>query len=132
MEYIADYELTEFCERYVPTMRGSEGERIIQCARANGWKEGEDYICGSTRIWLGYKAWKVVEDVLRIAEKGSTKQLRDEEDGDVDDNTNFTHQTDGGLVPPAPHIGYFADSSENLLLTRTENDGTKYQSSNVQ
>ena len=40
-DYVADYELLEFCERYyIPTtMRGWEEERIIQCARANGWKE---------------------------------------------------------------------------------------------
>lgn len=41
MEYVADYNLMDFCERYVPTMRGSEQERIVQRARANGWKEGE-------------------------------------------------------------------------------------------
>ena len=50
MEYVADYDLMEFCECYVPTMRGSEEERIIQYARANGWKEGEDYVCGSRNI----------------------------------------------------------------------------------
>ena len=33
------------------TMRGSEQERIIQRARANGWKEGEDYVCGMRDIW---------------------------------------------------------------------------------
>jgi hypothetical protein len=32
-----------------------------------------------------------------------------------DDNTDYTHQTDGGLVPPT--AGYFADSADNLLLT---------------
>ena len=130
-DFIADYDLTEFCERYVPTMRGSEGERIIQCARANGWKEGEDYVCGSRNIWLGYKAWKIVEDTLRSAEKGSKQGSRDEEEeGDGDDTTDFTHQTDSGLVPPL--TGYFADSADNLLLTKTGNDGTKYQSPNAQ
>ena len=129
-EYIADYDLMEFCERYVPTMRGSEEERIIQCARANGWKEGEDYVCGSRNIWLGYKAWKTVEDILRSAEKGSKNMLNDEEDEEAggDDNTDYTHQTDGGLVPPL--AGYFADSADNLLLTGTGNDGVPYQSPN--
>ena len=133
-EYIADYELAEFCDRYVPTMRGSEEQRIIQCARANGWKEGEDYICGSRNIWLGYKAWKVVEDILRTAEKGSKQGSKESEDGDGegDDYTDFTHQTDagGGLVPPI--IGHFADSADNLLVTRTGDDGAKYQSPNAQ
>ena len=127
VEYVADYELLEFCERYVPTMRGSEEERIIQCARANGWREGEDYVCGSRNIWLGYRAWKTVEDILRSAEKGPKHILEDDEEGD--DNTDYTHQTDGGLIPPIPSAGYFADSADNLLLT---NDGTPYQSSNAQ
>ena len=84
-EYVADYELLEFCERHVSTMRGSEEQRIVQCARANGcqWKEGEDYVCGSRNIWLGYKAWKTVEDILegrcRLEVYGSpitTKRIR--------------------------------------------------------
>ena len=129
-EYIADYELLEFCERYVPTMRGSEEERIVQCARANGWTEGEDYVCGSRNIWLGYKAWKTVEDILRSAEKGPKLILEDDEEGDRDDNTDYTHQTDGGLVPPT--AGYFADSADNLLLTGMESDGVPYQSPNAQ
>ena len=132
-EYVADYDLIEFCERYVPTMRGSEQQRIIQCARANGWKEGEDYVCGSKNIWLAYEAWKTVEDILRTAEKASRQGSKDgeeeEEEGDRDDNTDFTHQTEGGLIPPT--IGYFADSADNLLLTRTGNDGTQYQSPNA-
>ena len=35
-EYVVDYELDAFCELYVPTMRGSDIERITQCARVNG------------------------------------------------------------------------------------------------
>ena len=54
-------------------------------------------------IWLGYKAWKTVEDILRSAEKGSKNMLNDEEDEEAggDDNTDYTHQMDGGLVPPS-------------------------------
>jgi chitin synthase len=53
--------------------------------------------------------------------------LNDEEDeGDRDD---YTHQTDGGLISPL--TGYFADSANNFLLTRTGNDGTPYQSPNA-
>ena len=44
-------------------------------------------------------------------------------------NTDFTHQTDGGLIPPTPLAGYFADSADNLL---TGNDGAPYQSPNAQ
>jgi len=102
--YIADYELIEFCEPCVPNMRGLEQERMFQCARTNGWKEGEDYVYGSKNSWLGYGAWKTVEDILRSAEKGWKHGSRDdeeEEEGDRDNNTNYTHHTDGGLIPPS-------------------------------
>ena len=135
IEYVTDYDLMEFCECYVPTMRGSEEERIIQCARANGWKEGGDYVCGSRNIWLGYKAWKTVtvEDILRSLEKGLkhlSKEDEDDEEGDKDDNSEYTHQMDGGLVPPL--AGYFMDSADNLLLTGMGNNGAPYQSPNAQ
>ena len=42
-EFAVDFEQTEFCERYVLTMRGTEADRIKQCAQANGWTEGSDY-----------------------------------------------------------------------------------------
>ena len=78
-EYIVDFDLGQFCERYVPTMRGSEHERITQCARANGWSEGVggDYVVGKGRIWLGYDAWKMVEDGVRAVEKDARRALED-------------------------------------------------------
>ncbi|PPQ77158.1 hypothetical protein CVT25_010786 [Psilocybe cyanescens] len=133
VEYIADYGLAEFCDRYVPTMRGSEEERIVQCARANGWVEGADYICGHKMIWLGYDAWKMVEDTLRAQEKGTGNGSREddgEEDFGGDDNTDYTHGTEG-LAPP-PISGYFGDSADNLLLNRTGPDGSRYQDPNAQ
>lgn len=33
-----------FCERYVGRMRGTDGERLRQCARAEGWRDGVDVI----------------------------------------------------------------------------------------
>ncbi|KAJ3550343.1 hypothetical protein NMY22_g546 [Coprinellus aureogranulatus] len=33
-----------FCKRYVGRMRGTEGERVRQCARSEGWREGVDYV----------------------------------------------------------------------------------------
>ncbi|KAJ3513631.1 hypothetical protein NLJ89_g2840 [Agrocybe chaxingu] len=113
VEYVADYDLAEFCDRYVPTMRGSDQERIVQCARANGWKEGADYICGHRSIWLSYAAWKIVEDPLRAKEKaGGAVEDDEEEDIGPDDNTDFTHGHDG-LAPPAG--GYLGDSADNLF-----------------
>ena len=50
VEFIMDFEQKEFCERYVPMMRGSELERIRQCAASNGWTEGTDYLIGHRSI----------------------------------------------------------------------------------
>ncbi|KAF9463705.1 glycosyltransferase family 2 protein [Collybia nuda] len=126
-EYIADYGVAEFCDRYVPTMRGSDDERITQCARANGWKEGVDFALGSKKIWLAYGAWKVVEDTLRAVEK-EQKRNRDDDDESVmpDDTTEYTHQ-DHGLAPPS---GIYNESADNLLLTRTGTNGTHYRDAN--
>jgi chitin synthase len=52
IEYITNYEFGKFCNRYVPTMQGSESERIHQCAVANDWEEGLDYKVGHRSIWL--------------------------------------------------------------------------------
>jgi chitin synthase len=73
-EWVVDMEGEAFCERYTPTMRGSVEERVEQCARAGGWREGAggDYRIisnGGVRVLLSYDAWKGVEDVLRAAEK---------------------------------------------------------------
>ncbi len=131
VEYISDYEVSEFCERYVPTMRGSEMERITQCARANGWKEGVDFALGHRMIWLSYSAWKMVEDPLRASEKETRKLLKEggmlddeEESVERDDTTEYTHQE--GL---APEVGQ--ESAEDLLLTRTGSHGTQYRDPNV-
>jgi chitin synthase len=126
-EFVADYGVGEFCERFVPTMRGSELERITQCARANGWKDGLDYALGNRRVWLSYSAWKMVEDPLRAMEKDLRKGPGDEGESAVgDDNTEYTHQE--GLVPPTG--GYFNESADNLLLTRTGTNGTQWQDPN--
>ncbi|KAJ2929721.1 hypothetical protein H1R20_g7360, partial [Candolleomyces eurysporus] len=33
-----------FCERYVGRMQGEEAERVRQCVRAEGWREGIEYV----------------------------------------------------------------------------------------
>ncbi|KAJ7860378.1 glycosyltransferase family 2 protein [Mycena olivaceomarginata] len=79
-----------FCERYTPTMRGSVEERVEQCARAGGWREGVggDYRIisnGGVRVLLSYDAWKGVEDVLRAAEKREAR-------GEGEHETEYTHR----------------------------------------
>ncbi|KAF7317673.1 Glycosyltransferase family 2 protein [Mycena kentingensis (nom. inval.)] len=90
-DYVADYDAEEFCARYVPTMQGSVEERIEQCARSGGWKDGVDYRLSGGRIWIEYGAWKGVEDVLRAQEKrgGDDREMADERD--MDEETEYTH-----------------------------------------
>ncbi|KAJ6617006.1 chitin synthase [Mycena sp. CBHHK59/15] len=106
-DYIAEFDAEEFCARYVPTMRGSTEERIEQCARAGGWREGAEYRVSGGRVWVEYGAWKGVEDVLRAAEKaarggGEEREMMDEPD--MDESTEYTHGQHG-----------FDESAENLL-----------------
>ncbi|KAJ7065405.1 glycosyltransferase family 2 protein [Mycena amicta] len=89
-DYVADFDAEEFCARYVPTMQGSVDERIEQCARSGGWREGEDYRLAGGRVWVEYGAWKGVEDVLRAQEKrGDEQEMADEPD--LDEGTEYTH-----------------------------------------
>ncbi|THG97676.1 hypothetical protein EW026_g4373 [Hermanssonia centrifuga] len=127
-EFVVDMEHGAFCDRYVPTMRGSEAERIRQCAQANGWTEDIDYAVGHRMIWLSYSAWKMVEDVMRSAEREAKKAITGDDDESVlpDDATEYTR--DGSLHPGG---GYDAGGSEdNLLLTRTGTNGTGYHTPN--
>lgn len=127
IEFVTDFEQTEFCDRYVPTMRGSEMERIRQCAASNGWKEGTDYFVGHRSIWLSYGAWKTVEDVVRAAEKEqprrSGEDVEDEESVAGDELTDFTH-ADG------VHGGYANESKDNLLVARASSRGSRFQDPN--
>ncbi|KAH9939246.1 chitin synthase [Epithele typhae] len=115
-DLIVDFEQSTFCDRYVPTIRGSDSERIRQCASSNGWKEGEDYVIGHRMIWLTYAAWKVVEDVLRASEKDTKRggTVADDESVAADDATEYTHQE--SLGAPGPFYG--GESEDNLLLNR--------------
>jgi len=117
VEFVADYELTAFCDRYVPTMRGSDEERITQCVRSNGWKEGVDYALGHRCIWLSYPAWKMVEDRIRAVEKerkNSDDVIEEDDFGPGDDATDYTHGSGVGLESNPG--GYFAsESADNLL-----------------
>ncbi|EJF62220.1 chitin synthase [Dichomitus squalens LYAD-421 SS1] len=123
-DFVVDFEQTAFCDRYLPTIRGSEAERIRQCASANGWKEGEDYVVGHRMIWLAYNAWKVVEDVLRASEKESKRagtEAGDDESVLPDDATEYTHQE--SLTPGAYYGG---ESEDNLLLNRSGPQASRY------
>ncbi|KAJ7114120.1 chitin synthase [Mycena epipterygia] len=105
-DYVAEFDAEEFCARYVPTMRGSTEERLEQCARAGGWREGAEYRMVGDRVLVEYGAWKGVEDVLRAQEKatrgsGEERELADEPD--ADEGTEYTHGQHG-----------YGDSAENV------------------
>ncbi|KAJ7483304.1 glycosyltransferase family 2 protein [Mycena latifolia] len=105
-DFVAEFDAEEFCNRYVPTMRGSTEERLEQCARAGGWREGAEYRLAGGRVWVEYGAWKGVEDVLRAQEKGrggDERELADE--ADEPEGTEYTH---GGAH------GGFDESVENV------------------
>ncbi|KAF9443985.1 glycosyltransferase family 2 protein [Macrolepiota fuliginosa MF-IS2] len=113
VEYVVDFEVGAFCERYVGRMRGEDEERIRQCVRSNGWREGVDFVVGHRCVWIAYAAWKGVEDQVRAAEKESRNSAEGEEEDGVEDGTEYTHQEAAGL---APQSGYFgAESADNLL-----------------
>ena len=130
-EFVVDMGQQEFCDTYVPTMQGSDAERIRQCAQANGWQDGVDYTVGHRMIWLTYGSWKMVEDVIRSAEKEARKLMNGGEDDESvmpDDATEYT-QRDGGSLHAGG--GYYGGSEDNLLLTRTASNGGAYKSPNA-
>ncbi|KAJ6485567.1 glycosyltransferase family 2 protein [Mycena sanguinolenta] len=102
-EWVADMEGEAFCVRHTPTMRGSVEERIEQCARSNGWREGAggDYKLvnsgGVIRVLLSYDAWKGVEDMLRAVEKKEARGEGGDSPDDFDEpeeheETDYAHR----------------------------------------
>ncbi|KAG9317940.1 glycosyltransferase family 2 protein [Chiua virens] len=131
VEFVTDLQQSAFCERYVPTMRGSDAERIRQCAASNGWKEGTDYVVGHRSIWLSYNAWKVVEDPVRAAEKEQRRlvpaeAVEDDESAIGDDATEYTHTDTHG------HDMFDNASRDNLLIARVGSHGSRYRDPNQQ
>ncbi|KAF5363873.1 hypothetical protein D9756_000062 [Leucocoprinus leucothites] len=130
VEYVVDFELSAFCERYVPTMRGSDDERIRQCVRSNGWQEGVDYALGHRCIWLAYSSWKMVEDPIRAAEKEhkNSAEVVEEDEFAGEEGTDYTHereQAGGSLgIGMTMQSGYFgSESADNLLRLNDPSQG---------
>ena len=130
VDFVTDFEQSAFCERYVPTMRGSDAQRIRQCAASNGWKEGTDYAVGHRSIWLSYNAWKTVEDGIRAAEKEQKRLapdgIEDDESAIGDDATEYTH------TDTHAHDMLDNESRDNLLIARVGSRGSRYQDPNQQ
>ncbi|KIO21052.1 hypothetical protein M407DRAFT_29316 [Tulasnella calospora MUT 4182] len=81
VEYVADYDHDEFCNRYNLEGAGEiAAERIRAFTRPLGWlTEGVDYAIGHRRIFLGYAAWKAIDDGLRADEKDERLAAKEEE-----------------------------------------------------
>ncbi|KAG1812232.1 glycosyltransferase family 2 protein [Suillus subaureus] len=113
VEFVADFDQAEFCDRYRPTMRGSDAERIRQCAQSNGWREDIDFAIGNQRIWLSYSAWKMVEDVVRSEEKEQKRLAREDsqEDGSAmpDDATDYPGDERQSTYFDEPHATPFQE-----------------------
>ncbi|THH06648.1 hypothetical protein EW145_g3945 [Phellinidium pouzarii] len=124
IEYSVDFEQTEFCDRFVPTMMGETPLRIRQCAQKNGLKEGVDYVLGHRSIWLTYGAWKLVEDGVREHEKESLAAAgyRDDDSAADDVATEMTHDQNVAALGAS---GYYNESADNLLLAHMEAGGVK-------
>lgn len=114
-EYVVDYEHEEFCDRYVPTMRGDVPLRIRQCVQANGLREGQDYAVGHRSIWLSYAAWKIVEDGLRAVEKERRKAGLGGDDESVVHDIGDDATTDHDGPTWKAGGGAFGESSDNLV-----------------
>ena len=109
-EFVADFRHAEFCERYRLTIPGSSEERIQQC-ESNGWKQGVDFAIGHERLWLSYYAWKMMEDVVRSAEKEHkiiSRQESAEDEFTIVGDTDYPHTSsddrDHGLFDEPPIV----------------------------
>ena len=75
-EYVAKYDLDEFCLRYsdivipIAVAAGAQESKgkIQAVAIANAWRDGQDYAIGNSKVWLSYLVWRKLEDRLRAME----------------------------------------------------------------
>ncbi|KAG8974059.1 hypothetical protein FRB90_009848, partial [Tulasnella sp. 427] len=81
VEYVVDYDHDEFCDRYSLEGAGEiAAERIRAFMRPLNWMtEGSDYAIGHRRVFLGYTAWKAIDDGLRADEKDERLAAKEEE-----------------------------------------------------
>ena len=119
-DFVVDYDQVEFCDRYAPTMMGETSLRIRQCIQKNGLQEGKDYLLGHRMIFLTFSAWKLVEDGVREVDKDRKSRdgtvAGDDDESILPDDGATEHTHDANLMP---QLGYFGESADNLLLTRS-------------
>lgn len=108
VDCIADYGLTEFCQRHELRM---DQEAVEEYTQSKGWVKGREYDVGRERVWLGWKGWKEQEDDIRAGEtrRGSAETLADDDEDEVKDRAVINGEAE------ADH-----------LLGRTQTRGTEY------
>lgn len=65
-DFITDLDYDVFVSRHGVEGFGAEAVRVF--LSSFGLREKSEYALGTSRVWLSYRAWKVIEDRLRSAE----------------------------------------------------------------
>jgi len=119
-EYVTSFPFADFGYRY-GLGAGHGAAAILNFATTRGWSEGADFAMGEERIWLGYSAWREIDDELRATEAGGEV---DEVVDERDDGAAFA----GLTSPNQPWAGDGAgsESQQNLVLQRTDTHGSGY------
>ncbi|KAK4705525.1 chitin synthase, partial [Phenoliferia sp. Uapishka_3] len=79
VDFIADTEYATFCERH--GLSDSSAAAVQDFLTSLGLGHSTDFALGTTRVWLSYRAWRVVEDRLRASEPPETRMQKASEAG---------------------------------------------------
>lgn len=79
IDFIADTEYATFAERHNLGDASSAG--VQDFLTSLGLGHTVDYALGTSRVWLSYRAWRVVEDRLRALEPPETRMTKASEQG---------------------------------------------------
>ncbi|KAG1739324.1 glycosyltransferase family 2 protein [Suillus lakei] len=90
VEFVADFDQAEFCDRY-------HAERIRQ--------EGIDFAIGNQRIWLSYSAWKMEKEQKKLAREDS----QEDESAMFDDATDYPGDERQSAYFDEPHATPFQE-----------------------
>ncbi|KAL8293707.1 hypothetical protein RQP46_000408 [Phenoliferia psychrophenolica] len=88
VDFIADTEYATFCERHGLT--DVSATAVQDFLTSLGLGHTADFALGTSRVWLSYRAWRVVEDRLRASEPPETRM------------TKASEATDGGQDGSGP------------------------------
>ncbi|KAN0061227.1 hypothetical protein ACQY0O_006967 [Thecaphora frezii] len=140
----------DFCLRYsdwvIPAAMAAgvaeEREKVQAFAIANALRDGQDYCIGESKVWLGYSAWRRLEDRLRATEPDATDGHSSRDDDDDVLSSGSPSYPPGGKgqrkylnvsthdeTDLADGKAGFEASAEDLLLSRPSNASDPFRSS---